>query len=223
MDTVSVIGYIAAGLVIATLSMRTMVPLRIIGIASNVAFVTYAALMGSLPIVILHSILFVLNIYRLREMRQLIAKVKAASRGDQSMDWLKPFMTKRVITAGETLFRKGDAADEMYFLVSGGLRLAELGIELKPGAMVGELGFLSPDGTRTQTMECSEAGSMLTISYERLEELYYQNPTFGFYFLRLATSRLFDNIGRLERQLGERDAEIESLREAAGPGGLTAS
>ena len=39
---------------------------------------------------------------------------------------------------------------------------------------------------------------MLSITYEQVEQLYYQNPTFGFYFLRLATARLFDNVSRLE-------------------------
>lgn len=213
MEIVTMIGFFAAGLVIATLSMRTMVPLRIIGIASNVAFVTYGLLFGSLPTVVLHAILFPLNVYRLHEMLKLIREVKAASRGDQSMDWLKPFMSKRVMKAGEFLFHKGDTADEMYFLVSGRLRLNDLDIELQPGAVVGELGFLAPDRSRTQTIQCSHGGSLLTISYDKIEELYYQNPTFGFYFLRLATSRLFENVGRLEATLAERNAELDRLRE----------
>ena len=66
MNYVTMIGFLAAGLVIATLSMRTMIPLRIIGLASNIAFVTYGVLFGSIPTVILHSILFPLNVYRLQ-------------------------------------------------------------------------------------------------------------------------------------------------------------
>lgn len=209
------IGFVAAGLVIATLSMRTMVPLRVVGIASNVAFVSYGVLFGSVPTVVLHAILLPLNSYRLIEMLRLIREVKAASRGDLSMDWLKPFMTRRGISAGETLFRKGDAANEMLFLVSGRLHVSEIGVDLGPGAIVGELGFLAPGRTRSQTLVCTESGSVLRISYDRLEQLYFQNPTFGFYFLRLATSRLFENIGRLERLLAERDGEILRLRQAA--------
>jgi len=49
MTYVTMIGFVAAGLVIATLSMRTMIPLRLIGIASNVAFVTYGALFEAFP------------------------------------------------------------------------------------------------------------------------------------------------------------------------------
>ncbi len=215
MDYVMIIGFVAAGLVIATLSMRTMVPLRIVGIASNLAFAAYGLLFGSLPTVVLHGILLPLNIYRLHEMRKLIKDVKTASRGDLSVDWLKPFMTRRPVAAGETLFRKGDEANDMLFLVSGRLHLDEIDVDLQPGAVAGELGFLAPGRTRTQTLVCVESGSVLQISYDKLEALYYQNPTFGFYFLRLATSRLFENIAQLERTLSERDHEILRLRESA--------
>ncbi len=39
---------------------------------------------------------------------------------------------------------------------------------------------------------------MLTITYEKLLELYFQNPEFGYYFLRLTSERLLQNIARLE-------------------------
>jgi hypothetical protein len=214
MDYVTLVGFLAAALVIATLSMRTMVPLRIIGICSNVAFVTYGVLFGSYPTIVLHSILFPLNIYRLREMLNLVKQVKSASQGDMSMDWLKPFMHKRAITAGEIMFRKGDEADRMFFVVSGQLHLQEIDIDLSPGAVVGELGMLAPARTRTQTLVCTQSGSVLEITYDKIEELYYQNPQFGFYFLRLSTGRLFENIARLERTLAERDQEILQLRAA---------
>jgi CRP/FNR family transcriptional regulator, cyclic AMP receptor protein len=215
MSYVTMIGFVAAGLVIATLSMRTMIPLRLIGIASNVAFVTYGALFGSIPTVMLHSILFPLNIYRLYEMLRLIRQVEAASTGDMSLDWLKPFMSERKVKVGQTLFSKGDQANTLYFVVSGRLHLHEINIDIMPGSVVGELGMLAPERKRTQTLICSEDGAVLEISYEKIEQLYYQNPKFGFFFLRLSTARLFENIKRLEGALHERDEEIFNLRRAA--------
>jgi hypothetical protein len=212
MDIVTIIGFVAAGLTIATLSMRTMVPLRATGITANVAFVTYGVLFGSVPTVVLHCILFPLNVYRLAEMLKLIKAVKAASTGDHNMDWIKPFMSKRAIAAGEILFRKGDEADHMYFVVTGRLHLQEIDVDVPPGAVVGELGMLAPARKRTQTLECKESGTLLEIGYDKIEQLYYQNPTFGFYFLRLSSARLFENIARLERLLAERDAELLRLR-----------
>lgn len=184
--------------------MRTMIPLRMVGIASNVAFVTYGILFGSIPTVVLHTVLLPLNIYRLYEMLRLIKQVEAASKGDMSLDWLKPFMTERAINAGDTLFRKGDQANHLYFVVGGRLHLDEINIDIMPGAVVGEFGMLAPERTRTQTLTCTESGAVLEISYEKIEQLYYQNPTFGFYFLRLSTARLFDNIKRLESALRAR-------------------
>jgi len=212
---VTVIGFIAASLVIMTLSMRTMIPLRIVGIASNVAFIAYGILFHSIPTVMLHSTLLPLNIFRLREMYKLIQQVRAASKGDMSLDWLKPFMSKRTVEAGEILFRKGDEANHMYFVVDGQLHLNEIDINIQPGAVVGELGMLVPARTRTQTLVCTQSGSVLEIAYDRIEQLYYQNPKFGFYFLRLSTARLFENIARLERALVDRDQKILALRAAS--------
>jgi CRP-like cAMP-binding protein len=89
----------------------------------------------------------------------------------------------------------------MLYIVSGRFKLVESGIELPVGAIVGELGMLSPSNMRTQTLECIEAGLILSVSYTKVEELYVQNPAFGFYFLRLSSARLFQNIATLEQRL----------------------
>jgi CRP-like cAMP-binding protein len=69
--------------------------------------------------------------------------------------------------------------------------------------------MLSPDNKRTATVECIEDGKVLSITYEQVEQLYYQNPTFGFYLLRLATARLFDNVARLEGELARRAPAVQ--------------
>jgi hypothetical protein len=200
------IGYLGAALVIATYSMRTMVPLRIAGIASNVAFIVYGYLAGVYPALVLHIVLLPLNAWRLHEMLKLIREVSAAATGDLSMDWLKPFMDKRRLQPGEILFSRGDVADELYFVISGRLRLREIGVDIAPGALVGELGMLAPGRLRTQTVEAMEETALQRISYDRLEQLYFQNPQFGVYFLRLTTARLFENNAKLERRIAELSA-----------------
>ena len=104
------------------------------------------------------------------------------------------------------LFYKDEKAETMLYIVSGRYRLVESGIELPVGAIVGELGMLSPTNERTQSLECIESGTVLSVSYRQVEELYVQNPEFGFYFLRLASARLFQNIGQLEERLAEHAA-----------------
>lgn len=194
-------GYLAALLVFLTFYMKTMIPLRVVGICSNCAFIAYGYLGGLYPVLILHLILLPLNAWRLREMLRLTKQVREAAQADLKMDWLRPFTSSRRISAGDILFRKGDAASAMYFIVSGRCRLTELGIDILPGQVVGELALLAPDQSRTQTLECTENGELLQITYEQVRQLYYQNPQFGFYFIRLIAQRLFQNIARLEGEL----------------------
>jgi CRP-like cAMP-binding protein len=194
-------GYLAALLVFLTFYMKTMIPLRIVGICSNCAFIIYGYLGGLYPVLILHVVLLPLNGLRLCQMFRLTKQVREAARTDLKMDWLKPFTSTCRISAADIIFRKGDTANALYYIVSGRYRLTEIGIDLMPGQMVGELALLAPTKLRTQTLECIETGEVLKITYQQVRELYYQNPEFGFYFLQLSTGRLFENIARLESEL----------------------
>jgi CRP-like cAMP-binding protein len=191
----------ASVFVVATISMRTMIPLRVFAILTNIVLISTAIPSHNYLVILVQSLVLVLNSYRLHQMLQLVRDVKKSVSSDLSMEWLKPFMTERNCAAGEALFYKDEKAEEMLYIVSGRFRLVESGIELPVGAIVGELGMLSPSNVRTQTLECVEAGVILSVSYSKVEELYVQNPAFGFYFLRLASARLFENIGKLEDRL----------------------
>lgn len=190
--------------------MKTMIPLRILAITTNVLFLVYAVLASVYPTLILNCILLPLNLYRLHEMRTLIRKVEQTNRTDLDMNWLQPFMTRRRITTGETLFRKGDVAEAMYLIATGRFILKESGIDMPVGAIVGELGMLAPDGRRTQSLVCQEQGDVLSLSYDRFQELYFQNPEFGLGFLKLTSRRLFQNIARLEDELAARKAPVHA-------------
>ena len=195
---IEVVGYIGALLTFATYSMKRMIPLRIIGILSNIFFAAYGFLAPVYPQLVLHIILLPLNVVRLREMLQLIDKVKAASQGDLGMDWLIPFMVARPVKQGDVLFRKGDLSEAMFYTVTGRYRLNEIGQDVGPGQVIGEIGLIAPDNKRTLTFECVEDGDLLTISYSQVKQLYFQNPVFGFYFLQLISQRLFKDIERLQ-------------------------
>ena len=194
---------LGAAFYVASTAIQTMVPLRILGIVSTIFFVLYGYWARNYPTLFLYLLLLPLNFMRLRQMFELVKKVKQASSGDLSMAWLKPYMSKRQYFKGDILFQKGDVAEEMYYTMSGKFLLTELGIELGEGRIVGEIGLLSPENKRTATLECLEDGDVLTISYEKVRELYFQNPEFGFYFLKLTSERLLQNISRLEERLAQ--------------------
>jgi Cyclic nucleotide-binding domain len=192
--------------VVATTTMRTMIPLRVFGILANVILILTAIPARNYLVMVVQVLMLLVNSYRLHQMLQLVRDVKKSVNSDLSMEWLKPFMTERDCVAGEILFYKDEKAEDMLYIVSGKFKLVESGIVLPVGAIVGELGMLSPSNMRTQTLECIESGHILSVSYSKVEELYVQNPAFGFYFLRLASARLFQNIETLERRLAQQAA-----------------
>jgi CRP-like cAMP-binding protein len=205
-------GYAAVASSIITCAMKTMIPLRVVSMTCNALFIIYGFFSGIYPTLILNLILLPLNTVRLQQMRKLIHDVEAAaSYGETSIDWLKPFMSRRRFHKGDIVFRKGDLADAMYYSVSGRYRLVEIGIELPVGQVFGDLGLLAPGNRRTQTIECLEDGEVLTAGYQQVKELYFQNPQFGFYFLRLTSERLFENISRLEAEIVRKNEALAAL------------
>jgi len=200
-----------AAFYVATLMVRTIVPLRIIGIISILFFIGYGALAGAVATFLLYLLSLPINIIRLRQMLSLVKKARVSAQGDLSMDWLRPFMTPRKYKKGDILFNKGDVAKEMFLTVTGTFLVKEIGIELPPGRIMGELGFIDPNNRRTATVESVENGEVLTITYDRLLELYFQNPEFGYYLLRLTTERLMQNIGRLDGAVAENKRKLEAL------------
>jgi len=193
----------ASVFVVATISMRTMIPLRVFAILTNIVLISTAIPSQNYLVILVQSVVLVLNSYRLHQMLQLVRDVKKSVNSDLSMEWLKPFMTERKCAAGDVLFYKDEKAEDMFYIVSGRFKLVESGIELPVGAIVGEFGMLSPSNLRTQTLECVESGLVLSVTYTKVEELYVQNPAFGFYFLRLVSARLFQNIETLQQRLAQ--------------------
>ena len=194
---------VGAILFVATLLMQTMVPLRVANMAGCTFFATFGALSGNVATFLLYLLLLPINAVRLRQMLKLVKKARNATQGDMSMEWLKPFMTERKYRRGDRLFKKDDAANEMFLTVTGKFLVKEIGVELPPGRLMGELGFLTPNNRRTATVECIEDGQVLSITYERLLEIYFQNPQFGYYFLVLTSQRLLENIARLEGTIAQ--------------------
>jgi CRP-like cAMP-binding protein len=157
-----------------------------------------------------------INAYRLRQMLNLVRMARGATQGDTSMEWLKPFMSERKYRKGDVLFKKDDAAQEMFLTVTGKFLVREIKVELPPGRLMGELGFLSPDNKRTATVECLEDGHVLTITYEKLLEIYFQNPQFGYYFLVLTSQRLLENHARLQAII-DQNKIAQQVAAASGP------
>lgn len=201
MDILSFIGSAATA---GAMIMTRMIPLRLMIIVGNLFFIIDGVLFRDFKLAGLHIVLLLVNVYRLRQMQLLVKKVVTASQGVISEKWLTTFMRRKPAAAGESLFSRGDPATHLFYIVSGRFWIPELNLEIEPGKLVGELGILMPERTRSQSLECRESGELLIISYDEVHELFFQNPEFGYHFLRLVAARLLKDVERLQIELGER-------------------
>ncbi len=207
------LGITGAIFYVISMSMKTAIPLRITSLVSAVFLLGASVLTRSLPAIVLYVLLLPVHSIRLYQMVELIKKARAAAGGDLSMDWLRPYMKKRKYRKGDILFRKGDPAEELFLIGKGKYRVLELDHELAPGEIFGELGLLTPGYQRTQSVECVENGHVLTLPYDEVRALYFENPQFGFYFLQLASGRLLRDKTRAEDMLAaERAASAATAR-----------
>ncbi len=201
MQWLELLGYLGALLTLATFSMTTMLRLRVVGIAANLAFISYGVLGHVHPVMLLHIALLPLNAWRLNQLLKLTRLIENASTSSLSLGWLKPFFRRKTAKAGDVLFRRGEPAVELLIVLSGQFRAIEADIVLRPSDVIGELGLINKGRKRTQTVVCEKDGWLLLLTYDEVRQMYYQNPKFGFFLLELVAERLSRDADRMENDL----------------------
>lgn len=204
-------GWLASALVFATFFMKTMIPLRLVALASNVAFMTYALLglpygvFGRLyPILVLHACLLPLNVIRLRQLRGLVRAVRTIS-DEGALEALIPYMKTESRAAGEVLFRRGDQAQNLYMIQEGRVVFPEIGKRVEAGPVFGEVGLFAPQGKRALTAVCEVDCRLSMITKDKTLELYYQNPRFGMFLIRLVSDYARENVALVAGTSGKSD------------------
>jgi CRP/FNR family transcriptional regulator, cyclic AMP receptor protein len=197
MSFMDLLGYAASAAVLATFCMSTMIPLRMMALVSNLLFMAYGYFDHIYPVFILHAILFPVNALRLIQFQRLVRDIRDAHREDLSIQSLLPYMTRKKLSMGETLVRKGEKADRLFYLLDGEMEVVELNKILKPGAMIGEIGVFAPNQTRTATVKCRTECNVFELTEHKAKELYFQDRSFGFAVLQLVIARLVENNERL--------------------------
>jgi CRP/FNR family transcriptional regulator, cyclic AMP receptor protein len=187
------IGYVGAVLIFFTFYMKTMIPLRTIAICSNCAMILYGFSVKIYPVFVLHLVLLPLNITMLIQMKKLIKNVREASKGEISMKWLLPYMKKESYNTGDYIFKIQEKAEYLFFIQKGKVNLPELGTEINEGELIGEIGIFSPSRERTASAKCLDDAIVYSIPYDKVLQLYYQNPKFGFLLIQLINKRLLQD------------------------------
>lgn len=223
-----IVAWVAAALVFLSFFMKTIVPLRTLGIVSNAVFIVYA-LMGIhfgifdkvLPILVLHIALLPLNVMRLRQVQETIRSVQAMSREHASLDVLIPYMKHERIRRGQWLFSKGDAADRLFVLKAGRIRLIEFDKTLEAGAVFGEVGIFSESAVRTSSALSEADCELYSLTSEKAIELFYQDPRFGFSIVRALARYVSEGVDFASPrrggdeplpQAGQEDAALSAAR-----------
>jgi hypothetical protein len=114
MNQADVIGYVGAVFVFGTFWMKTMIPLRAFGLASNVPFIGYGYLAGAYPRLVLHILLLPLNVVRLRQMLQLTQQVARAAAGDLEAElWILKIKLTQLAVSYFQQFARFDALQRL--------------------------------------------------------------------------------------------------------------
>lgn len=198
LDLPTVLAVLGTALLFGSFLVRNMLKLRAFALASNVFFLAWGYVEWLWPTLAINSVILPLNAWHLWDIRRLTRETGRATEDSPVTQWLLPHMRRRSFKAGEVLFRRGDAANELIYLASGELRMAEVGERVGAGELIGEIGLFSPERKRTQTVVCETDGELYEMTGEMIFQLYYQNPRLGFYFMRLVVARLLKDVKRLD-------------------------
>jgi NTE family protein len=109
----------------------------------------------------------------------------------------------RELRRGEALVRPGEAADELYFVVSGRFavhtgRIQDSIAEIGPGHPIGEIGFFA-NIPRTATVTALRDSQVLAITRERFEQIEASSPRIRDAVIKSLASRLAETT-RLVKQ-----------------------
>lgn len=208
MSPVEILGYAASATVLATFCMRTMIPLRIAALVSNFLFIGYGYLDHLTPVLLLHCILLPVNAIRLVQFQRLVRAMQRAHSGELPIRNLLPYMSSRLLRAGDVLVRKGERADRLYYLMEGELEIPDTDVVLRSGAVVGEIGIFASSQARSATVVCRSDCKLMELGERKARELYFEDRAFSFAVLQLIIQRLTEDSERLSQSQAQGGARI---------------
>lgn len=193
---IQALGYLASLLVFSTFYMRTMLPLRYLAIASNVAFISYGVPLRLWPVVGLHALLLPLNLVRLFQIRRMQQQFRATPTSGLNIDPLIAAMRPERYEEGAVLFRKGSPGQCAFYIAEGRVEFPELGAYAGTGEIFGEFAVFSPQHARTASAICTSDVELYRIDAEAIEMAFHQSPVFAFSLMRLMVARMTENLER---------------------------
>jgi hypothetical protein len=116
--------------------------------------------------------------------------------------WLEAFATERTYRAGDVIFRAGDEAHDLLYVVSGSVALEEIGLQVGAGELLGEIAFFSAKNRRTATALCRTDVVVRSIGRDALVNLYEGEPSFRLSLIAVFTRRLLQDLESVRDRTG---------------------
>jgi hypothetical protein len=196
---IEAIGWLAAVLKVATFAMHSTIPLRLVAMASSACFIIYSGLFQIWPLLAIEIILLPVNAYRLYEiiaLRRLVTHMTDESEPDFSA--AVAYGKKRVIQAGNVIFKKGDPVDSLYYLAEGRVEIEGQNVVVAAGRIFGEMAFFNDSAVRSATVRCLEDTVVYELDEKRFARLEYEDPKFAMAVMRTVTNRLVANAAQTQ-------------------------
>ena len=188
------VGWLAVALKVATFAMHTMILLRILAMASSVFFIIYSGVLQIWPLLAIELILLSMNaycLYAIIALRRLVTHMTDESEPDFSASMA--YGKKRVIQAGDVVFKKGDPVDSLYYLFEGRVEVEDQNVSVAAGTIFGEMAFFNSIAERSATVRCLEDTIVYELDERRFTRLQYEDPKYAMAVMRTVTKRLVAN------------------------------
>lgn len=184
------IGFIGQGKLFLSAWMTRIIPLRLLSISAGIFTGVYACFTGFWPALLLAVLQLPVNLLLLRSARRAMADIAKANSPDHAASILRRYGLEERAKAGEVLFKRGDQASALHLIEAGTVLLPELGIRLKQGDVLGEMGLFSRGNTRDQSAICETDVTMTTLGREAFHHVHDAHPEIGFALMSLIRRRL---------------------------------
>ena len=197
---IEAVGWIAVVFKLSTFAMHSMIPLRLLAMASSGFFIIYRSVLQIWPLLAVELILLSMNAYRLYTLialRRLVTHMTDESEPDFSA--AMAYGKKRVFQTGDIVFKKGDPVDSLYYLFEGRVEIEDQDVTVTAGKIFGEMAFFNSIAERSATVRCVEDTVVYEVDEKRFTRLQYEDPTYAMAVMRTVTRRLVENAGQTKK------------------------
>ncbi len=130
---------------------------------------------------------------RMEEIRHRYESLQSEER--QALHWLERHMRHMQLDAGKVLFRKGDAGSDLFYIQSGIIALEEIGEEMGPKEIFGEIGAFTAKHRRTCTARAKTMVNLFRLDYKHVRRLFFDYPEFALHIVSVLAQRVASGRG----------------------------